>query len=137
VSKFVHLLRTSDARYVIGATVSWPIYGALYRGMLEIFDRRYAAAAGLAWILSYGVVYAFQKYGTFGSMSREAMIREVSHYAIAVVGLSAVVNFGLVTLLAGYDSTSSKVVAVVAAAVPAALVAWFVSTRILRIGGTG
>jgi putative flippase GtrA len=137
VSKFVHLLRTSDARYVIGATVSWPIYGALYRGMLEIFDRRYAAAAGLAWILSYGVVYAFQKYGTFGSMSREAMIREVSHYAIAVVGLSAVVNFGLVTLLAGYDSTSSKVVAVAAAAVPAALVAWFVSTRILRIGGTG
>jgi putative flippase GtrA len=105
--------------------------------MLEIFDRRYAAAAGLAWILSYGVVYAFQKYGTFGSMSREAMIREVSHYAIAVVGLSAVVNFGLVTLLAGYDSTSSKVVAVAAAAVPAALVAWFVSTRILRIGGTG
>lgn len=137
MSKFVHLLRTSDARYVIGATVSWPIYGALYRGMLEIFDRRYAAAAGLAWILSYGVVYAFQKYGTFGSMSREAMIREVSHYAIAVVGLSAVVNFGLVTLLAGYDSTSSKVVAVAAAAVPAALVAWFVSTRILRIGGTG
>ena len=137
MSKFVHLLRTSDARYLIGATVSWPIYGALYRGMLEIFDRRYAAAAGLAWILSYGVVYAFQKYGTFGSMSREAMIREVSHYAIAVVGLSAVVNFGLVTLLAGYDSTSSKVVAVVAAAVPAALVAWFVSTRILRIGGTG
>jgi putative flippase GtrA len=137
VSKFVHLLRTSDARYVIGATVSWPIYGALYRGMLEIFDRRYATAAGLAWILSYGVVYAFQKYGTFGSMSREAMIREVSHYAIAVVGLSAVVNFGLVTLLAGYDSTSSKVVAVAAAAVPAALVAWFVSTRILRIGGTG
>jgi putative flippase GtrA len=137
VSKFVHLLRASDARYVIGATVSWPIYGALYRGMLEIFDRRYAAAAGLAWILSYGVVYAFQTYGTFGSMSREAMIREVSHYAIAVVGLSAVVNFGLVTLLAGYDSTSSKVVAVAAAAVPAALVAWFVSTRILRIGGTG
>jgi hypothetical protein len=41
--------------------------------MLEIFDRRYAAAAGLARILSYGVVYAFQKYGTFGSMSREAM----------------------------------------------------------------
>jgi putative flippase GtrA len=137
VSKFVHLVRTSDGRYVIGATVSWPIYGALYRGLLEIFDRRYAAAAGLAWILSYGVVYAFQKYGTFGSTSREAMIREVWHYAIAVVGLSAVVNFGLVTLLAGYDSTSSKVVAVVAAAVPAALVAWFVSTRILRIGGTG
>jgi hypothetical protein len=77
VSKFVHLLRTSDARYVIGATVSWPVYGALYLAMLEIFDRRYAAAAGLAWILSYAVVYAFQKYGTFGSMGHEAMIREV------------------------------------------------------------
>ena len=135
--QFVPLLRTSDARYVIGTTVSWPIYGALYKAMLEISDRRYAAAAGLAWILSYGVVYAFQKYGTFGSMSREAVIREVWHYAIAVVGLSAVVNFGLVTLLAGYDSTLDKFVAVAAAAVPAALVAWFVSTRILRIGGTG
>ena len=34
-----------------------------------------------------------------------------------------------------YDSTLYKTAAVVAAAVAAALVAWFVSTRILRIGG--
>jgi hypothetical protein len=27
---FAHLLRASDARYAIGAVVSWPIYGALY-----------------------------------------------------------------------------------------------------------
>jgi putative flippase GtrA len=131
---FVHLLRTPDARYAIGAAVSWPIYGALYRVMLEIFDRRYAAAAGISWILSYGVVYVFQKYGTFGAMGREAMLREVGYYAIAVVGLGAAANFGLVTVLADYDPTLNKIAAVAAAAVPAALVAWFVSTRILRIG---
>jgi putative flippase GtrA len=137
VSKFVHLLRTPDARYALGAVVSWPIYGALYKTMLEIFDRHYAAAAGVSWILSYGVVYAFQKYGSFDTMSRETMLREVGHYAIAVVGLSAAVNFGIVTVLADYDSTLNKIAAVAAATVPAALVAWFASTRILRVGGSG
>jgi len=137
MSTFVHLLRTPDARDTIGAAVSWPIYGALYIAMLAIFDRHYAAAAGISWILSYGVVYAFQKYGTFAVMSREAMLREVGHYAVAVVGLSAAVNFGLVAVLENYDSTLYKTTAVVAAAVAAALVAWFVSTRILRIGGPG
>jgi len=85
MSTFVHLLRTPDARYAIGAAVSWPIYGGLYIAMLAIFDRHYAAAAGISWILSYGVVYAFQKYGTFAAMSREEMLREVGHYAVAVV----------------------------------------------------
>ena len=80
------------------------------------------------------LVYAFQKYGTFGAMGREAMLREVGRYAVAVVGLSAAVNFGLVTVLADYDPTLIKIVA--AAAVPAAL-AWFVSTRVLRIGAPG
>jgi putative flippase GtrA len=134
VSAFVHLLRTPDARYAIGAAVSWPIYGALYMSTLDIFDGHYAAAAGISWILSYGVVYAFQKYGTFGAMGREAMLREIGYYAVAVAGLSAAVNFGLVTVLADYDPTLNKIAAVAAAAVPAALVAWFVSTRILRIG---
>ena len=137
MSTFVHLLRTPDARYAIGAAVSWPIYGALYIAMLEISDRHYAAAAGISWILSYGVVYAFQKYGTFAAMSREEMLREVGHYAVAVVGLSAAVNFGLVAVLVNYDSTLYKTTTVVAAAIAAALVAWFVSTRILRIGGPG
>ena len=137
MSTFVHLLRTPDVRYAVGAAVSWPIYGALYIAMLEISDRHYAAAAGISWILSYGVVYAFQKYGKFGAMSREAMLREFGHYADAVVGLSAAVNFGLVTVLASYDSTLYKTAAVAAAAVVAALIAWFVSTRILRIGGPG
>jgi putative flippase GtrA len=135
MSKFVHLLRTPDARYAIGAAVSWPIYGAPYIAMLKMFDKNYAAAASISWILSYGVVYAFQKYGTFRTMSREAMLREVGHYAVAVAGLSAAVNFALVKVLANYDSTLYKTAAVVAAAVAAALVAWFVSTRILRIGG--
>jgi putative flippase GtrA len=134
---FAHLLRTADARYAIGAVASWPVYGALYVSMLDIFDRHYAPAAALSWILSYGVVYAFQKYGTFGTMSREAMLREVGQYAVAVVGLSAAVNFGLVRALADYDPTLNKIVAVAAAAVPAALVAWFVSTRVLRIGAPG
>ena len=134
---FAHLLRTPDARYAIGAMVSWPIYGALYMSMLDIFDRHYAPAAALSWILSYGVVYAFQKYGTFGAMGREAMLREVGQYAVAVVGLSAAVNFGLVTVLADYDPTLNKIVAVATAAVAAALVAWFVSTRVLRIGAPG
>jgi putative flippase GtrA len=133
MSMFVHLLRTPDARYAIGATVSWPIYGALYAVILAIFDGLHAAAAAISWILSYGVVYAFQKYGTFGATSREAMLREVGHYAVAVVGLSAVVNFGLVTALATY-STLNKTAAVATAAIAAALVAWLVSTRILRIG---
>jgi hypothetical protein len=73
----------------------------------------------------------FQKYGSFGAMGREAMVREIVYYAVAVVGLSATVNFGLVTVLKEYDSTSDKYAAVAVAAV----VAWFVSTRILRIGG--
>jgi putative flippase GtrA len=137
MSKFVHLLRTPDVRYAVGAAVSWPIYGGLYIAMLEISDRHYAAAAGISWILSYGVVYAFQKYGTFGAMNRGAILREVGRYAVAVVGLSAAVNSGLVTVLANYDSTFYKTVAVAAAAVVAALVAWFVSTRILRIGDLG
>ena len=134
MSTFVHLLRTPDVRYAVGAAVSWPIYGALYIAMLEISDRHYAAAAGISWILSYGIVYAFQKYGTFGAMSRGAILRDVGRYAVAVVGLSAAVNFGLVRALTNYDSTSYKTAAVAAAAVAAALVAWFVSTRILRIG---
>jgi putative flippase GtrA len=134
---FARLLRTSDVRYAIGAMVSWPIYGALYMSTLDIFDRHYAPAAGVSWILSYGVVYAFQKYGTFRAMGREAMLREIGQYAVAVVGLSAAVNFGLVTVLADYDPTLIKIVAVAAAAVPAALVAWFVSTRVLRIGAPG
>jgi putative flippase GtrA len=137
MSTFVHLLRTPDARYAIGAAVSWPIYGALYIAMLEPFDRHYAIAAGIAWILSYSVVYAFQKYGTFGAMSRRSMLREIGHYAVAVVGLSTSINFGLVTLLTKYDSTFYKTTAVAAAAVVAASVSWFVSTRILRIGGPG
>ena len=135
MSTFVHLLRTPDARYAIGAAVSWLVYGILYIVTLKFYDRHYAAAAAISWILSYGVVYAFQRYGTFGAMSREAMLREVGHYAVAVVGLSAAVNFGLVRALTKYDSTLYKTTAVAAAAVAAALVAWFVSTRLLRIGG--
>jgi putative flippase GtrA len=137
MSMFVYLLRTPDARYAIGVAVSWPIYGALYIAVLKIFDRDYAAAAGISWIFSYGVVYVFQKYGTFGAMSREAIFREVGRYAVAVVGLSAAVNFGLVTVLADYDSTLNKTVAVAAAAVAAALIGWFVSTRVLSIGNPG
>jgi len=44
------------------------------------------------------------------------------------------VNFGLVTVLKDYDSTLDKYAAVGVAAIAAGLVAWFVSTRILRIG---
>ena len=77
MSTFVHLLRTPDVRYAIGAAVSWLTYGVLYVAMLKIYDRHYAAAAAISWILSYGVVYAFQKYGTLGAMRREAMLREV------------------------------------------------------------
>ena len=84
MSTFVHLLRTPDARYAIGAVVSWLIYAVLYIATLKLYDRHYAAAAAISWILSYGVVYAFQKYGTFGGMNREAVLREVGHYAVAV-----------------------------------------------------
>jgi hypothetical protein len=65
MSMFVHLLQTPDARYAIGAMMSWPVYGVLYIAVLKVFDRNYAAASGISWILSYGIVYAFQKYGTF------------------------------------------------------------------------
>ena len=67
-------------------------------------------------------------------MGRDAMLREIGRYAFAVVGLSAAVNFGLVTVIADFDPTLNKIAAVTAAAVPAALVAWVVSTRVLRIG---
>ena len=133
MSMSVRLLQTPDARYVIGATVSWLVYGALYFAMLNVVTD-YAVASGISWILSYGVVYAFQKYGTFRAMSRKALLREVGLYVVAVVGLSTAVNFGLVTMLQDYDSTLDKAAAVAAAAGAAALVAWFVSTRMLRIG---
>ena len=120
---FVHLLKKPSARYAMGAMVSWPIYGALYTAMLTVFDRHYAAASGISWILSYSIVYAFQKYGSFSTMGREAMLREIVYYAVAVVGLSAAVNFGLVTMLKDYDSTLDKYAAVVVAAVAAGLVA--------------
>jgi hypothetical protein len=114
------------------ALVSQPVSAALALtyviGLVLVLSGFVRTLIGLSHWKEFGWIMLIS--GLFG-------IREVSHYAIAVVGLSAVVNFGLVTLLAGYDSTSSKVVAVAAAAVPAALVAWFVSTRILRIGGTG
>jgi putative flippase GtrA len=132
---FVHLFKKPDARYTIGALVSWPVYGVLYVAMLKVFYRHYAAASGISWMLSYGIVYAFQKYGSFGAMGRQAMLREIAYYAVAVVGLSATVNFGLVTVLKDYDSTLDKYAAVAVAAVAAGLVAWFVSTRILRVGG--
>jgi putative flippase GtrA len=132
---FVHMFKTADARYAVGAMVSWPVYGGLYITMLRVFERNYAAASGISWILSYAIVYAFQKYGEFGAMSRGAMLREFANYALAVVGLSATVNFGVVTVLKDYDPTLDKAAAVAIAAVAAALVAWFVSTRILRIGG--
>jgi len=136
MSMFFRFLKTPDARYVIGSTVSWVVYGALYFALLNVVPH-YAVASGIAWILSYGVVYAFQKYGTFGAMSRKALLREVGLYVVAVVGLSTAVNFGLVTVLQDYDSTSDKAAAVAAAAGAAALVAWFVSTRMLRIGAAG
>jgi putative flippase GtrA len=102
--------------------------------MLKMFDKHYGVAAGVSWMVSYWVVYAIQKYGTFGAMSREARLREIGYYAVGVVGLSTAVNLGLVTLLADYDLILNKTAAVAAAAVAAAFVAWFVSTRILRIG---
>ena len=55
-------------------------------------------------------------------MGREAMVREIVYYAVAVVGLSATVNFGLVTVLKDYDSTLDKYAAVAVAAVAAGLV---------------
>ena len=135
MSMFVHMIKTADARYAIGAIVSWPVYSAPYIAMLKVFDRHYAAASGISWMLSYGIVYAFQKYGTFGAIGRKAMLREIAYYAVAVVGLSAAVNFGLVAVLKDFDPTLAKVAVVAIAAVAAALVAWFVATRILRIGG--
>jgi len=135
MSMFVRMFKTADARYAIGAFVSWPVYGALYIAMFKVFDGYYAVASAISWILSYAIVYAFQKYGTFGTMGREVMLREIAYYAVAVVGLSATVNFGVVTVLKDYDPTLNKAAAVAVAAVAAALFAWFVSTRILRIGG--
>jgi putative flippase GtrA len=55
-------------RYAIGAIVSWPVYSALYIAMLKVFDRCYAFASAISWMLSDAIVYAFQKYGTFGAM---------------------------------------------------------------------
>ena len=71
---FVHLLRNPDARYAIGAVVNWP------RRLVYIHARYFSEtpAARVSWILSYSVVYAVQKYGTFGAMGREAMLREVA-----------------------------------------------------------
>src|SRR6516164_9146446 len=67
-----------------------------------------------------------QKYGTFGAMSREAILCEVGNYAVAVVGLSAAVNFGLVRALTNYDSTPYKTAAVASASVS---INWFPSGR--------
>src|SRR5215467_4046952 len=135
MSMFVHMFKTADARYAVGAFVSWRVYSALYIAMLKVFDRYYGFASAISWILSYAIVYAFQKYGTFGAMGRKAMLREIAYYAVAVAGLSVTVNFGLVTVLKDFDPTLAKAAAVGVAAVAAALVASFVATRLLRIGG--
>jgi hypothetical protein len=51
------LLATSKETPFLSASIAggkrrrhWPIYGALYIAMLKIFDRPYAAAAGISWI---------------------------------------------------------------------------------------
>ena len=44
----VRLLQTPDARYVIGAMVSWLVYGALYIAMLNVVTH-YAVASGISW----------------------------------------------------------------------------------------
>src|SRR5215472_13694444 len=77
MSMFVHMFKTADARYAIGAIVSWPVYSALYIAMLKVFDRYYAFASAISWMLSYAIVYAFQKYGTFGAMGRKALLRSL------------------------------------------------------------
>jgi len=66
-------------------------------------------------------------------MGREAMLREIAYYSVAVVDLSATVNFGAVTVLKDFDPTLAKAAAVAVAAVAAALVAWFAATRILAL----
>ena len=112
-----------------------PLYATIERsGILLLAALGFAFVAGL--VLARKMVGPIQALRAgFGAMSSEAMLREIGQYAVAVVGLSAAVNFGLVTVLADYDATLIKIVAVAAAAVPAALVSWFVSTRVLHIGG--
>ena len=51
MSMFVRLLQSPDARYVIGAMVSWLVYGVLYIAMLNVVTH-YAVASGISWILS-------------------------------------------------------------------------------------
>ena len=58
-------------------------------------------------------------------MSFKTMLREAGRYFVAVVGLSAGINFGLVTVLEDYDSTLDKAAVVAAAAVAAARVVRF------------
>jgi hypothetical protein len=86
MSRFVHLLRTPDARYAMGAVVSWLIYGALCTVMM--FDqalcsrRRTFVDRFLLRRLCVPTIWHVWR------LSREARLREIGHYAVGVVGLS-------------------------------------------------
>jgi hypothetical protein len=48
MSMFVRSFQNPDARYAIGAMVSWLVYGALYIAMLNVVTL-YAVASGISW----------------------------------------------------------------------------------------
>jgi hypothetical protein len=96
MSKFVNLPRTPDARYAIGAAMSCPVYGALYIAMLRLCTDATRQPQEFHGYFLMASSMRSKKYGAFGAMSWEAMLREVGHYAVAVVGLSAAIQIAII-----------------------------------------
>ena len=97
-------LRPSLARYVFGLIISWPIYASLIALLYGGLGMWYLPTASLSWVVSYILVYAVQKRGTFGRDRK--ILLEMLLYAEFVIALSGVLNFGLLHVFEAYTSIS-------------------------------
>jgi putative flippase GtrA len=112
-------LRHSFAPYIFGAIISWPIYASLIVLLYGGLGMWYLPTAGLSWAVSYILVYAVQKRGTFGRDRK--ILLEMFLYAEFVIALSAIVNFGLLHVFEAYTSISRMLATTCAALVAAGI----------------
>jgi putative flippase GtrA len=117
------------ARYVFGSIISWPIYAALIALLYGVLGVWYLPAAGVSWVFSYTLVYAVQKYGTFGRDRK--ILLEMLLYAEFVIALSGCVNFGLLHVFESCTALS-RVLATAGAALVAAGTGFVMSRIVLE-----
>jgi len=122
-------LRHSFAPYIFGSIISWPIYASLIALLYGGLGMSYLPTAGLSWAVSYTLVYAVQKRGTFGRDRK--ILLEMFLYAEFVIALSAVVNFGLLHVFEAYTSIS-RMLATTCAGLVAAGIGFAMSRIVLE-----